>query len=219
LEPAGSGARVVGPERGQRVKASDLGLDLRGLEPRLGPFVPQLREEQSWQRRVGLAQASLRSATSWSGLHREFEALGFAVEKTGRGGRVLDVETARHVPLGHVATSMVRLEERLGAYELSPAVAARDAREEERRAVGITERVERLRETPELVLERLAETRSVWSEADVERAGCHGRDDGTAVGHRRDRDVQVRLFEKALVLCVEDFRAVVDRNRSDPQRR
>jgi hypothetical protein len=30
LERAGSGARVVGPERGQHVKASDLGLDLRG---------------------------------------------------------------------------------------------------------------------------------------------------------------------------------------------
>ena len=67
LDPADSGARVVGPERGQRVQASDLRLDLRGLEPRLGPFVPQLREEQSWQRRVGLAQASLRGATSWSG--------------------------------------------------------------------------------------------------------------------------------------------------------
>ncbi len=45
LDPADSGARVVGPERGQRVQASDLRLDLRGLEPRLGPFVPQLREE------------------------------------------------------------------------------------------------------------------------------------------------------------------------------
>jgi ATP-dependent exoDNAse (exonuclease V) alpha subunit len=44
------------------------------------------------------------------GLHRELEAIGFAVEKTGRGGRVLDVETARHVPLGRVATSMPLLE-------------------------------------------------------------------------------------------------------------
>jgi len=92
-----------------------------------------------------------------------------AVEKAGRGGRLLDLEGGRHVPLGRVATSMVRLEERLGSYELSPAVAARDARELERREVGIAERVEILRAQPELVLERLAETRSVWSAADVER--------------------------------------------------
>jgi len=52
---------------------------------------------------------------------------------------------------------------------LSPAVAARDARELERREVGIAEWVEILKAQPELVLERLAETRSVWSAADVER--------------------------------------------------
>ncbi len=33
----------------------------------------------------------------------------------------------------------------------------------------ITERVELLRAQPELVLDRLAETRSVWNAADVER--------------------------------------------------
>jgi len=55
---------------------------------------------------VGLAQASVRGATSWSGCIASFETLGFAVEKTGRGGRVLDVETVRHVPFGRVATSM-----------------------------------------------------------------------------------------------------------------
>lgn len=55
---------------------------------------------------MGLAQASVRGATSWSGCIASFETLGFAVEKTGRGGRVLDVETVRHVPFGRVATSM-----------------------------------------------------------------------------------------------------------------
>jgi hypothetical protein len=169
LEPAGSGARVVGPEHGQRVKASDIGLDLRGLEATLGPFVPQREEERAWERRVGFAQATLRGVSSWAGLHREFETLSFAVEKTGRGGRVLDLETGRHAALGTFSTSLGRLEERLGAYEIAPAVVARDERERERREAGITERVTRLCEEPALVLDRLAETRSVWSVADVER--------------------------------------------------
>jgi hypothetical protein len=64
------------------------------------------------------------------------------------------------------------LEERLGSYELAPAVASRDAREPERRAAaGIAERVERLRAQPELILDRLAEMRAVWNGADVEREG------------------------------------------------
>jgi len=169
LEPAGSGARVVGPEHGQRVKASDIGLDIRGLEGRLGAFQAPERDERAWQRRADFAAVSLRRASTWGGLHRELATIGFAVEKAGRGGRLLDLEAGRHVPLGRVATSMVRLEERLGSYELSPAVAARDVRELERREVGIAERVELLRAQPQLILERLAETRSVWSAADVER--------------------------------------------------
>jgi len=48
LEPAGSGARVVGPEHGQRVKASDVGLDIRGLEARLGAFEVPERDGQAW---------------------------------------------------------------------------------------------------------------------------------------------------------------------------
>ncbi|MGP6156645.1 MAG: hypothetical protein ACLPYS_03840 [Vulcanimicrobiaceae bacterium] len=47
LEPAGSGVRVIGPEPGQRVKASDIGLNVRGLEGRLGAFEPQRQTEQS----------------------------------------------------------------------------------------------------------------------------------------------------------------------------
>jgi hypothetical protein len=193
LEAAGSGARVIGPEHGQRVKASDLGLDLRGLEPRLGAFAVPAEAEFSWERRIGLAQASLRQAGSWAGLHRELEAIGFAVEKTGHGGRVLDVETARHVPLGRVATSMPRLEERLGTYELAPAVAARDAREADRRAVGIAERVERLRAQPELVLDRLAETLSVWNGADIER------EVRSALGVRAGHDAQIAAATRAVV--------------------
>ncbi len=201
LEAAGSGARVVGPEHGQRVKASDIGLDLRGLEPRLGAFAVLPQAEFSWELRIGLAQASLRQAGSWAGLHRELEAIGFAVEKTGRGGRVLDVETARHVPLGRVATSMPRLEERLGNYELAPAVAARDAREAERRMAGIAERVERLRTQPELVLDRLAETRSVWNGADIER------EVRSALGVRTGHDTQIAAATRAVVgasLAIDD---------------
>jgi hypothetical protein len=193
LEPAGSGARVVGPERGQHVKASDVGLDLRGLEPRLGTFAVNREAEVAWQRRIALAQASIRNAQSWSGLHRELGGIGFAVEKTGRGGRVLDLETARHMPLGRVATSMVGLEERLGSYELSPAVAARDAREADRRAAGIAERVERLRAQPGLVLDRLAETRSVWNGADIER------EVRSALGVRSGHDAQIAAAMQAVV--------------------
>jgi hypothetical protein len=114
----------------------------------------------------------MRSARSWESLHRELETVGLAIEKIGnggRGGRLLDLQEGRHVPLGRVTTSLGRLEERLGPYELSPAVAAREARELERRESGIAERVARVCAQPELVLERLAETRSVWSRADVER--------------------------------------------------
>ena len=108
LEPAGSGARAIGPEHGQRVKTSDLELDLRGLEAQLGPFAAPRQEEQTWQRRVTFVEAGLRGATSWAGLHRELETLGFAVEKTGRGGRVLDLETGRHKAFGTFSTSLGR---------------------------------------------------------------------------------------------------------------
>jgi hypothetical protein len=157
--------------------------------------------EFSWERWIGLAQASLRQAGSWAELHRELEAIGFAVEKTGHGGRVLDVETARHVPLGRVATSMARLEERLGSYELAPAVAARDAREAQRREAGIAERVERLRVQPELVLDRLAETRSVWNGADNER------EVRSALGVRAGHDAQIATATRAVVgasLAIDD---------------
>jgi hypothetical protein len=172
LEPAGGGARVMGPEPGQRVKASDVGLNLRALEGRLGTFEPEGAAHHSWQRRTRLAQAVMRSARSWESLHRELETVGLAIEKIGaggRGGRLLDLQDGRHVPLGRVATSFGGLEERLGPYELAPAVAAREARELERRESGIAERVARICEQPELVLDRLAETRSVWSRAEVER--------------------------------------------------
>jgi hypothetical protein len=63
---------------------------------------------------------------------------------------------------------------------------ARDEREREWREAGIAERVARLREEPALVLNRLAETRSVWNAADIERAvrSMLGARDGydTAVG-------------------------------------
>jgi hypothetical protein len=193
LEAAGSGARMVGPERGQHVKASDVGLDVRGLELQLGAFAVNREAEVTWQRRIGFAQASIRSAQSWSGLHRELVPLGFAVQKVGRGGRVLDIETARHLPLRRVATSMVRLEERLGSYELSPAVAARDAREAVRREVGIAERVERLRAQPELVIDRLAETRSVWNGADIER------EVRSALGVRSGHDQHIAAATRAVV--------------------
>jgi hypothetical protein len=172
LEPGGSGGRVIGPEPGQRVKASDVGLNLRALAGRLGAFEPERTTQQSWQRRTRLAQAVMRSARTWESLHRELETIDLAIEKIGNGGRgarLLDLQDGRHVPLGRVATSLGGLEERLGPYELSPAVAAREARELERRASGIAQRVARVCEQPELILERLAETRSVWSRAEVER--------------------------------------------------
>jgi len=78
LEPAGSGARVVGPEHGQRVKASDIGLDVRGLEGRLGAFKASERDEQARQRRADFAAVSLRRSATWGGLHRELETIGFA---------------------------------------------------------------------------------------------------------------------------------------------
>jgi hypothetical protein len=87
---------------------------------------------------------------------------------------------------------MVRLEERLGSYELSPAVAARDAREAERRAAGIAERVERLRAQPEIVIDRLAEPRSVWNGADIER------EVRSALGVRSGHDAQIAAASRAV---------------------
>jgi hypothetical protein len=81
----------------------------------------------------------------------------------------------------------------LGSYELAPAVAARDAREAERREAGIAERVERLRAQPELVLDRLAEMRSVWNGADVER------EVRSALGVRSGHDAQIDVATRAVV--------------------
>ena len=92
LEGAGSGARVVGPERGQRVKASDVGLKISELAEQLGPFEPELKSERSWEHRTRLAQAALASARSWETLHNELGTVGLAVAKTAHGGRLLDLE-------------------------------------------------------------------------------------------------------------------------------
>lgn len=200
LEPAGSGGRVIGPERGQRVKASDVGLNLRGLEGRLGVFEPERAAQGSWQRRTRLAQAAMRSARSWGSLHRELETVGLAIEKRGnggRGGRLLDLQEGRHVPLGRIGTSLGGLEERLGSYTLAPAVAAREARELERCASGIAERVARVCEQPELVLDRLAETRSVWNRAEIEREVRSLL--GVRTGHDGAVDETVRAIARASV--------------------
>jgi len=180
-----------GRSAGRRVKAPDLGLDLRGLE-RLGPFVPQLREEQSWQRRVGLAQARcgarrrgrgcIASLRRWGLRSRRPDAVGGCSTWRRRG-------TCRSGGLRRACAARGAV----WCLRAGAGVAARDVREEERRAAGIAERVERLRETPELVLERLAETRSVWSAADVEREGR------SALGVRAGYEEQVDVATRAVV--------------------
>jgi hypothetical protein len=155
-----------------------------------------------------LAQAAIGSAHSWTSLHRELETIGLAIEKTGRGGRLLDLEAGRHVPLG-AAISLAGLEERLGANEVAPAVAARDARELARREAGLAERVELLQTQPELELERLAETRSVWSTVDVER------EVRSTIGVRAGHDAIVQSAMAAVVGASVEL----DRDAYTPRRR
>jgi hypothetical protein len=62
--------------------------------------------EVAWQRRIGFAQASIRNARSWSG-HPELGVIGFAVEKAGRGGRALDIETASLLHLSRMYRSTI----------------------------------------------------------------------------------------------------------------
>jgi hypothetical protein len=87
-------------------------------------------------------------------------------------------------------------------------VAARNAWEAERRAAGIVERVERLRAQPELVLDRLAETCSVWNGADIER------EVRSALGVRSGHDAQIAAGTRAVVgasLAIDTDAYTIDR--------
>jgi hypothetical protein len=166
---AGSGARIVGPERGQHVKASDIGLDIRAMETRFGALAESLPGDER-QGRIEFAKGIIRGSEAWEMMHEELERLGFAIERTNRGARLLDLEEGAHVPFRKTGLSFQSVEQRIGPFVEAPAAAERDAREERRRADGLSERAALLRAQPELVIDVLAETMSVWSAQDVERA-------------------------------------------------
>jgi hypothetical protein len=169
FELAGSGVRVVGPEIGQHVKGSRVGISFKGLERKLGPYEPASYRVPSLANRLAEAKVILRRATSWTEIHRDLGAIGFAVERRSRGGRLSDLANgAQGVPLGRVGTSMPRLEERFGPYVETTAIDVRRDRERERRREGVTERIAAVAEHPEILVERISAHHSVWTQMEVE---------------------------------------------------
>ena len=171
MVPAGSGARIVGAEPGLHLKASRVGLDVRALEAQLGPFVEPAREATAYEARLAAAREAAGVAKTWPELHAGLAEAGLALDGGARGGQVVDLETdgrkaACRAALG---ASLSQLEARLGPHEVAPAIVERQAREEERRAATIAERVELLVAEPGLVVARIAEMRSTWDRAEAER--------------------------------------------------
>jgi ATP-dependent exoDNAse (exonuclease V) alpha subunit len=171
FELAGSGLRVIGPEIGQHVKGSRVGVSFKGLEQKLGPYEAASYRVPSLPNRLAEAKVVLRRATSWTEIHRDLGAIGFAVERRSRGGRLSDLANgAQGVPLGRVGTSMPRLEERFGPYVETTAIDVRNDREQQRRREGVAERIAAVAEHPEILVERISAHHSIWTETEVEYA-------------------------------------------------
>jgi hypothetical protein len=168
FERSGSGLRILGPEIGQHVRASRVGLSFKDLERKLGSYETCGREVESVKERVPQAREALRNATSWDDLHSRLAADGLAVERRGRGGRVYDVAGGTQgVPLGRVGTSMPRLENRFGAFQ-DARKDPRQEREDERREAAVVERLTEVALAPEILVERVSAHHSVWTRAEVE---------------------------------------------------
>ncbi len=170
LERAGSGFRVVGPETRQHVKASRVGLHGKALTATLGAYVAPQQPAVDLRQRLEAARAAMQEARCWAELHDSLGALGFAVERRGKGGRLRDMDDdGRGVQLGKAGASMPSLERRLGGYTVPEALEQAAQREHARKMQGVAERLAQLEEHPELVLQRLSAHHSVWAPEDVER--------------------------------------------------
>jgi len=168
---AGTGARIVGTEPGLHLKASRVGLDVRALEAQLGPFAEPERAASAYEERLESARAVVAAAKTWGDLHGGLEKHGLALEGTKRGGQVVDLATDGRKTACRTAldASLRGLEYRFGPYEPSPQIEARQAREHDRRAVGVQARAELLVREPEAVVARIAERRSTWDRDEAER--------------------------------------------------
>jgi hypothetical protein len=169
MEAAGSGARVVGAEPGLHLKASRVGLDIRAMEQILGPFVAPDRAPTPYDLRLEAAREVVAAAQTWTEFHDGLKDVGFALEANARGGQLVDLEHDGRKIGAQSALGMTlpKLEKTLGEYEMAPAIAERNAREYERRAEGMRERVAILLDTPEMLVGRIAERASTWDRQDV----------------------------------------------------
>jgi len=168
---AGTGARIVGTEPGLHLKASRVGLDVRALEAQLGPFAEPERAASAYEERLQSARAVVAAAKTWGDVHGGLEKHELALDGTKRGGQVVDLATDGRKTACRTAldASLRDLEYRFGPYEPSPQIEARQAREHDRRAVGVQARAELLVRTPEAVVARIAERRSTWDRDEAER--------------------------------------------------
>jgi len=169
FERAGSGLRILGPEIGQRARASRVGIAFAEMEQALGAYEACAKEQAVLADRLPAALSALKSASSWGELHAQLAESGLAVEQRGRGGRLLEVrDDGESVPLGRLGTSLPRLEGRFGEYVEAPLLAERREREDDRRTEGIGERLALIAREPGMVIDRMAAHHSVWTRADIE---------------------------------------------------
>jgi hypothetical protein len=179
FERAGSGARLVGAEIGQHVKASRLGLKLEDLEARLGPYVaPQEVTPGHDFTALRAALDVLEAGAGWSAASATFEQHGFAFEKHGGGGGsggkdaggawLVSLADGARIPFYLAGLSYGSMRERWGDLSLVDVAFDRELREDERRAEGLRDRAALVAERPEAILDRLSETRSLWSEREID---------------------------------------------------
>ena len=106
------------------VKASRVSREatLRKLESRLGPYRPS---DRSRDRAVEPADAAplIAGAKSWEELHARLGELGLRYEKAGSGARVVAGALEAKASVVSRASSLARLEHRLGPYEPAAATA------------------------------------------------------------------------------------------------
>jgi len=210
FERAGSGLCILGPEIGQRARASRVGVAFAEMEQALGPYEACAKEQARLEERLPAALAALKSASNWGELHAQLAESGLVVEQRGRGGRLLEVrDDGESVPLGRLGTSLPRLEARFGEYVEAPLLTQRREREDDRRTEGIGERLALIAREPGMVIDRVAAHHSVWTRADIE--GELARMVGT---DRRELVVSHREAIAATVGAVETASVVLGTVRS-----
>jgi hypothetical protein len=167
---ARSGFRVVGPEIGQHVKASSIGIHVETLTERLGMYEVPFAHS-GFDERLQVVRGQARTWKTWAQAHADLGEIHLAIrDRGGSRGQIVDLDGDRTAPLSITGETLPGLERRLGPYISPQVLVDRDRREAERQADGLAQRAAFVRAEPSLVIDVIAATQATWDAEDVERA-------------------------------------------------